>query len=197
MLGGVEGGAVILDDQCQNAIDYLSRQLHMTSDALGISIVNHVGHPFLDGEVECLERIFVDIVFAAYREEKATHTAHLRHLVLHDDAPGSRRVILLRCAVTQEEQRQVVALHRTVGKHVDVLFQIVYHLDGRSLTVLFQVVQQTVFAEEFPAAVGRDIHGFSESVGIEQQGRVLWESHLLFFILVVVLNADGQIGLSL
>jgi hypothetical protein len=28
--------------------------------------------------------------------------------------------------VTQEEQRQVVALHRTVGKHVDVLFQIVY-----------------------------------------------------------------------
>ena len=98
----------------------------MTSDALGIGVANHVGHPFLDGEVERLERVVIDIVLAADGEEEAAHTAHLRHLVLHDDASGSRRIVFARCTVTQEEQRQVVALYRAVGKHVDVLFQIVY-----------------------------------------------------------------------
>ena len=106
-------------------------------------------------------------------------------------------MVLLRCAMTQEEQRQIVALHRSVGKHVNVLLQIVYHLDGRCLLVLFQVVQQTVFAEEFPATVGRDVHRLCQSVGIEQQGCILWESYLLFLVTVVILNADGQIGLNI
>ena len=197
MLGGVEGRAVILDDQRQYVVDNLCRQFHMPPDAFGISVANDVSHPLLDGEVQRLESILIDAVFATDGEEEASHTAHLGHLILHDDATGRRRTVLPRGAMTQEEQRQVVALNRTVGKHVDVLFQIVDHLDGRGLTVLFQIVQQPVFAEKFPATVGRDVHGLCQSIGIEQQSRVFRESDLLFLVTVVILNADGQIGLDI
>ena len=187
---------MILDDQRQHMLNHPCRQFDMTAGSLGIGIVNDIGHPLFDSQVEHLEVFLIYAVFAAYGKEEAPHTAHLTHLVLHDDAPRCCRIVLPRGAMTQEEQCQVIALYCSVGKYIDVLFQIVYHLDGRSLTVLLQVVQQTVLAKELPAAVGRDVHGFCKPVRIKQKCRVLRERHLLLLIMIVVFDADGQIGIN-
>ena len=99
--------------------------------------------------------------------------------------------------MSQEEHCQVVALFCTVGKDADVLFQEVDDLNSRGLAVLLHIVQHAVLAKEFPAAVVREVHGLRQSVGIEQQSTAWWEVHLLFIVIIVILHADGQIGLHL
>ena len=53
----------------------------------------------------------------------------------------------------QEQHRQVVALFCAVGKHAYVLFQEIDDLNGRSLAVLLHIMQHTMLAKEFSAAV--------------------------------------------
>lgn len=63
-----EGPCYIYNPTGRNSVRYACRHCPSGGSCLplGVCVVNHVGHPFLNGKVERLERFFVDIVFAAY-----------------------------------------------------------------------------------------------------------------------------------
>ena len=100
---GIERCSVIFDNQCQHIILHLCCQFDMTSDTFWIGVVDNICYPFLNGKIEGLKGSIVDVVFATDRVEEPSHTAYFCHLILHDDAPWSCRVVLLGGSMSQEE----------------------------------------------------------------------------------------------
>ena len=99
--------------------------------------------------------------------------------------------------MTKEHQGEVVALFCSVGKHRDMLFQVIDNLYGRSILVLFHIVQDALLTKQLPTAIGGHIHGFRQTVGIKQHRGVLGERHLLLLVVEMILNAYGKIGVHL
>ena len=77
---------MVLDGQRELSAHNLRRQFHMAADPFRIGVVDDIRHTLLGGEIQRLHCLLIHIVLAAYREDETSHTAYLRHLVLHDDA---------------------------------------------------------------------------------------------------------------
>ena len=197
MLGGVEGLAVVFDNQCEHTVGNIGGNLYMASHALGIGVVNDIGNPLFEGEIECLGGLVVDAMLATNGEEEGAKAANLGHLVLHDEAARVSRARLLQLAMAKEEHGEVVALLGAIGKNSYVLLEEIDYLDGRRTAVLLDIVKHAMLAKKLATAILREIGGLSESVGIKQQGAAWGKVELLLAIVITVFDANRQVGLDL
>ena len=167
----------------------------MAPHAFRIGIVDNISHPLLKGEVQGLGGFVVDTMLTTDGEEEGAQTTYFRHLVFHDETTRRVNTWFLSRTVSEEQHRKVIALFCTIGKHADMLFQEVDNLNGRSLTVFLNIVENTLLAKKFSAAVVGEVHGFRQSVSIEKQ-RTSWrEVHLLLIVVISILNTNWKVCL--